>query len=340
MPKTIPIALEAHKKLSATTLCGLLKIGPLLSGDYLRFTSLDRDVIANVGDGLGQQTYYANTGMQTSTFSSSSDLSVDNAEAESLEPVFPNTADITIAMIDRGELDDVEFTVYKGNYLDDSMGYEIVANGPLGEQIIQRGGLVRLELRSWSQLLKQNSVVSYYSITCIATFGSQPPGSMIPGPVVPRWSCHYNAEAEWVDFIVTDVGSETVREFSIVAIPSSALDAFDSAEDFYAPGLAEFTSGDNDGQTREIEASSAAPSNGEIDISLQHTTRNPIQIGDEGRIRRDCTHQWSGHNSCQTYNNREWFRGQPFIPIGNGLVLNVPGVAGGHNDADGTGEAT
>lgn len=320
MSKTISPALLLHKSGSTTTLCGLLKVGPLLDGTFITCTSLDRDITYDDMSGDGPLVYRASTGFQESNFQATSDLGVDNAEAKTLIPVYPNPG-ITQLMIDRGDLDSIEFIVYQVNYRDLTMGHEIMAAGPIGEQKIERGGLITIELRSWSQLLKQKSVVSYYSLTCRSRLG------LSTGPV--RNRCNYDISGEWDDFAVTAVGTEVVREFTIIGTDSNGIVATD---DYYAPGLVEFETGDNAGQQLEIESYAA-----DGEISLLMTTRNPIQIGDTGRLRRSCTLRWSGHNSCQTYNNRQNFRGEPFIPIGDALALNVPGVAGGGLN-NGTGE--
>lgn len=323
-------ALLAHMQGSAQTMCGLLRIGPMASGNYMGFTSLDRNVTYDAADGVGEITYYANTGFQSENLSSTSDLGVDNTTADTLTPIFPNTNGITVEDIDRGELDTVTYEVFVVSYEDLSMGHLHWASGVLGEQIITRGGLVRLELRSWSQLMKQKSVVAYYSITCRADFGSQPIGTGGPAREE-RFPCNYDAESEWTDFVVTGVGTETVREFTIDSNSSSALEFID---DYYAPGLLEFETGDNAGQSREIESFFDTG-----ETTLLMTTRNPVEVGDTGRIRRSCSKRWVGHNSCLTYDNRQWFRGEPFIPVGDSLALNVPGVAGGGLNNPGSGEA-
>lgn len=324
MGKTVsgPYAISKASKASAFT--GLLKVGPLRDASYITVTSLSQDITYDDGTGSGPLVYVASTGMELSNLSSSADLSVDNAEAKTLMPVYPAPG-ITPAMIDRGELDAVHYVVYEVNYLDLSEGHEIMASGPIGEQTVHRSGLITIELRSWSQYMKQRSVVEYYSTTCRATFGSMPIGTG-GGVVEERKPCNYNVEPEWVDFTVDSVGTETVRELTISGGGLSI------AANYYAPGLMEFETGDNEGQQREVESYAADGT-----VTLLMTTRNPIQVGDTGRIRRRCSLRWSGHNSCTTFTNKPWFRGEKDIPIGDSLALNVPGVAGGGLNG-GTGE--
>lgn len=313
MSKSISIALQNYLGQQATRLCMLEKIGPLPDASFIHITSLDRDVEYDDGDGLA--TYYASTGAQVSNLAASNDLSVDNGETNTLVPIYPVTEGITEAMVDNGDLDGVPYVIYKVNYNDLSMGHEVMASGQIGEVRVLDGGLITFENRSWSQLLKQNSVCEVDSLTCrVKRFGSQPGEERFP--------CNYDLTGEWVNGVtVTGIGSESVREFS--------ADALTQPDDYFAPGLVLWLTGDNAGRSLEVEGYQS-DSNG-ADITLLITTRYPIQVGDTFDIRRDCTRKWSGHNSCETYNNRLWFRGEPFIPIAETVGLLVPGAAAAQN---------
>jgi hypothetical protein len=209
--KTIPIALQTHKAKSATTLCGLLKIGPLPDGSYRGLTSLD--VAVSYNDGTGSLSYVARTGMQSSAFIATADLGVDNAEAQSLPPIATFEIEgFTQAQIDSGALDRVPWVLYKVNYRDLTMGHEIVGSGTIGEMRSQFGQLTVVELRSLSQQLKQ-SVCELDSRTCRATFGSQPIGTG-GGVVEERFPCGFDASTLWVSGTVSAQGSETDLIFS------------------------------------------------------------------------------------------------------------------------------
>lgn len=452
MSKTIPIALQAHKALPATTLCDLLKVGPLEDGTIYGFTSLDKDVTYDDGSGDGAVTYRAHTGFNGSAQIASADLSVDNAEAESLEATY-TVPGVTQAAIDAGLFDKAPFVMYRVNYRDLTMGHEVLAAGTVGEQTLKVGGVAVLELRSLSQQLKQ-SVVELDSLTCrVKQFGSQPGDERFP--------CGYDLTAEWVNFTVTEVGDEVTRTF--------VTDDISEADNYYAPGLVEWETGDNAGQQVEIELHegiiggpataeittgitftqsseygvggfAATPTNmrdgdsttgaatnngasewiradlgsakvvGRVDvaggnlaiwgqvalflngaviqysndgsswttaatisgvddtgtlfpfnftqvsarywriqragflsttefrlyqpdtvtagrITQQFTLPEAIQVGDTGRLRRDCTRAWTGHNSCTTYWGADkglHFRGEPYIPVGDPVM--APGA--------------
>ena len=314
--KTIPATLLAHTAQAATTICDLLKIGPLPDGEYIGFTSLDQDVTYD--DGFGSLVYRANTGFNPSAQVASADLSVDNAEAESLDVPFGGAVPgISQEAIDRGYFDKVEFVVYRVNYMDLSMGHEFGPSGTIGEQRMKVGGMAVFELRSISQQFKQ-SIVELDSLTCRARFGSQTGEERFP--------CGFDLTAEWVSGEVTEVGVDTTAQFTD--------ELLEQAADYFAPGVVEWLTGDNAGRIIEVESFGAGGA-----VELQFTLPDPIAIGDTFRIRRDCTKAWTGHNSCATFwaaQKALHFRGEPHIPVGDSGVLNSPGA--GLVGPGGTGE--
>lgn len=305
--KSIPIELAEHKALPATTLCLLQKVGPLRDGSFIAMTSLDRDVTYDADDGDGPITYRASTGVEVSNLSATSSLTVDNGESKTLVPIYP-VEGITEAMVDNGELDGVEYSILQVNYMDLAAGrHEAIANGPIGEVRVLPGGLITFENRSWSQLLQQNSVCEVDSLTCrVKRFGSQPGDERFP--------CMYDLSAEvWPVAAVTSVGAEDVREFTASTVTQ--------AQDYFAPGRVLWVTGANAGTTREVEAFDEGGG-----FTLLFTTRNPIAVGDTFIPQRECSRQWEGHNSCETYGNRPWFRGEPKIPVADTVGLLIPGA--------------
>lgn len=301
--------LLADMAASSTTLTDLLLIGPLPDTTYRALTLLDIDVAYNSGGGL--RTYKARTGFQMSALVASNDLGVDNAEAESLYPIATFEIEgFTQAQIDSGALDAVPFVVYRVNYLNLTTGrHGIMAGGTIGEVRTKHGQTSVLELRSLSQQLMQ-SVVELDSLSCRARFGSQVGEERFP--------CGFDLTSEWVSATVTSVsGVEPDREFTDTSLGQAA--------NYFAPGFVEWLTGDNAGQEREVGDF------GSSIIGLQFPTVNPIQVGDTFRIRRECTKNWVGHNSCKdtfwlTAAN-EHFRGEPHIPVADAAALNTPGVA-------------
>lgn len=233
--KTISIALKAHKSQPVTTLCGLLRVGPLPDGTVIGFTSLDTDVSYN--DGQGAIIYYAHTGFSGSTQTATADLSVDNSEAQTLVAEF-NIPGLSQESVDRGIFDKVPFVSYSVNYENLSDGHETLGAGTIGEQSVKVGGLVVLEQRSISQQARQ-SVVELDSLTCrVKQFGSQIGDERFP--------CGYNITPEWVSGTVSSVGSEATRQFDSTV--------FTQVDGYFSPGIVEFLSGNNAGVIIEIES--------------------------------------------------------------------------------------
>lgn len=320
MPKTIPSQLVTAKSKAVALTSRLLRIGPLPDGiTYIRLTNIDKDELYDFGgsicaDGLGVQRYYAATGLQMTTIEATNDLQADNAEAQSLVPVFPMPG-ITPEMVQSGKLDTVPFVVIEHDCVNGAAGeHEIMASGVLGKCRFEQGLVAIPELLSWSELLNQTGIISQTSLDCRAKkFGSQPGDE--------REYCGFDLTGEWISFTVTGLGSENVREFF--------ADGLSADTDWFAPGLVRWTAGDNVDTSQEVESFTEASTGIDAYISLRFTTRKPIKAGDAGEIRRECTRKKDGHNSCRTYFGDDWglhHRGEPYINIGDTTANTVPGV--------------
>src|SRR5690606_11816658 len=132
--------------------------------------------------------------------------------------------------------------------------------------------------------------------------------------------CGYDLSTEWVSGTVTSVGTETDRVFADSDLTGSSYD-----DDYFAPGVVEWLTGDNAGQQVEVDAY-------DIDtgtVTLKFPVVSAIKVGDTYRIRRHCTKRWTGHNSCETFWGTDkalHFRGEPHIPVGDSGALNTPGA--------------
>ncbi len=329
MSRNVPPALLAYMQGHGIHMCKIVKIGPLPDGSYRPLAMHGKNVVYN--DGEGELTYIARTGAQMSDFVTSSDLGVDNAEMDSLPPVaaFPLEG-ITTAQIQSGALDKTPYVVYALNYLDTSLGHFIWSGGTIGEVRIKNLALINLEQRSLSNQLKQ-MIGDVDSTTCRAKFGSQAVQNSNGDAIIERFPCGYDVDPEWVSFTVSSVDpTDNDLLFS--------SDDLAQADDYFAPGLVEFETGDNAGIQREVGAFSSDSGGG--NITLAYPTPHPTQVGDTGRIRRECTKHWTGHNSCDTYfgvNKTLHFRGEPWIPVGDAQA-NLIGGAGVPGDIGGTGE--
>ena len=318
MPRTIPISLQSHLDGETTTTCHILRIEPVRSGySVIGLTDLDRDVIYDDGD--GEVTYLAPVGFVASTVVATADFAVDNAETRSLFPEY-DIPQISEADINAGAYDYAKFRLSLVNYEDLTMGAVRIMTGTLGEMKTVDGLSFIGELRSLFQQFRQ-SIVERDSLSCRATFGSQPlesssssSSSEPTGVKRERFPCGIDAEALWVDGTVGTVGVEPDIAFRDDGLPSSSSNEF-------APGLVEWLTGNNAGRQYEVEAYADGI------VVLSFPTNFTIEVGDTFRIRPDCTKAWGGPMSCETYNNRLNFRGEPFIPVGDSGSTAVPGAA-------------
>lgn len=290
-----------HLEQPATRTCRCWKV-TRVGMPAFGLTSLDRDVVLD--DGFGTLTYRAHRGFTPYATEANADLAVDNSEMQVLIAEFEMDG-ITLAAINRGEYDDASFVEYLVAY--DAPAYVIamLSSGNLGK-VRQIDGIECFpELRSLTQILKQKAIIEKGSVGCrVLEFGDE--------------RCKYPVETEWHSGQVDSVGVEADRVFTISG--SGVMEI----SNYYVPGVVMFTTGANAGRTYEIESYEVTSSGNEVVLAIP--TEELIEIGDELEIRRDCTRQWSGHNSCETYNNRPNFRGEPFRPVADSGGLMVPGA--------------
>lgn len=318
MGRNIPIALQDHLDQDATTTCRLLRIQPVTPG-YAAYgvTDLDQDVIYD--DGNGPLLYHAAIGSQPTALKGSSDLSVDNAESQSLMPEF----DVPIREEDirAGVYDYSTYALYLVNYKDLSAGHVQLAGGTTGEVTIDADGLSFVnELRGLSAKLKQ-SICQKDSLSCRATFGSQPHPTIIAGPLE-KFPCGVDATALLVSGTVTAVGLENTLTFTVSPFTMDA--------DELNPGMVFWQTGQNAGRSNEIDTNT---SGGVITLSIE--TDWPIQIGDTLEYRVDCNKlprdEVKGCKAPIRWGD-DWvlhFRGEPDIPIGDAGAMETPGASSG-----------
>lgn len=291
MSRTIPAALQVHLNQSVTTTCRLLRL-QLRDGRVFGVTSLDADVTYN--DGRGAVTYSANQGVDVSAISASADMTVANAEAQSLLVTTPTG--ITEAMIEAGELRDAEWTLYLVNYRDLSAGHIILGAGDVGE-VTKRWGLVWTpELLSYSVRLNQ-PVGTHWSRTCRAIDGSPADSQTGCGRTITQ-----------IPGAVTAVGVETDRQFT----GNHAAGTFP-----LAPGRVLWVTGQNAGRTGFVEVHTSGA------VTLGNAMPYPITAGDTYTISDTCPRTWA---ACVARANQLNFKGEPLIPTGDAASVSTPGA--------------
>lgn len=278
-------------------------------------TNLDHDVDYDDGKGDGVITYKAKRGFNTYAVQANSDLSVDNSQGEMLIAEVELDG-ITADAIRRGLYDGARFIEYLVDYNNLSAGRAIWNAGTVGRIANVDGLAAVVEDRSLTNTLKQKSIIEKGSNSCrVVHFGDE--------------RCKYDVESEWVSFEVDAIGPENDRIFTILGSGLS------NEDDYYRPGVVRWETGENAGDEQEIEEYLGT---GEVTLAIP--TLSVIQVGDTGIIRRDCTRLWGDpetddHNSCNTYNNRPNFRGEPKRPVSETASLMAPGGAStGGTDGD------
>lgn len=308
--RLIPSALAAAWSGASTPWAFVVKLMPVAPGvPVLGLTNWDQDLV--VSDLDGPLTYKAKRGYNSYANASTADLSVDNSEMEFLIAEF-DVDGITADAMRRGNYDGAEFIQYIVNPYDLSDGKAIISSGYIGRMKNVDGLIAVLEARSLTQVLKQQSIIELGSNNCRAQFGDA--------------RCQYPVETLWDGGEVDTVGLETDREFTLVGSDISEDD------DFYVPGKVKFITGGNAGREFEVESYVGGV------VTLMFPTDEPIEAGDELDIRPDCTNLWGApltedHNSCNHWDNRPKYRGEPKRPVSETAQLMAPG--GGTSGADG-----
>lgn len=302
--RNIPIALQDHYDTRVTTCCRLLRIKPR-TGPQIGFCSTNIGLTYDAGDGAGPIEYRMDSGFDPSAYVSTGDTAVDNGEALLL--LKPGMS-INEVQVLGGLLDGAEFWIYEVNYRDLTPGNHVeIAYGLLGRpRVGAKGRTVALELRQLLDALRQEPWEKWQIRCRVRQFGSQPGEERFP--------CRYDATGEWVEDVeVTSVGLEVGRTFTASALAQAA--------NYFAPGILEWVSGDNAGFRFAIEEFQAGGTISQLILALY-----PVQEGDSFRLRRDCTRNWAGHNSCETFGNRLNYRGEPKIRPAEAVKARAPGA--------------
>lgn len=316
MGRHIPAALLEQIQQDATTMTLIMRVDPVSPG-YPSYgvTLLDQDVTYDDGDGL--LVYGAAVGMQPTAILFNADLSVDNAEATSLLPEYPEyEIPVSEADIRSGAYDFARARLMQLNFADTSMGHVTLWEGTIGQVSINSDGLSFVtELRGLAAQLKQ-SLCEKDSLTCRATFGSGAFGSGVE--TEERFPCGFDASGLWEEATVSAVTDEVTLAFTVAPFTMDA--------DELSPGLVRFLTGENAGRTYEIDSNTSGGQ-----LTLQFEADYPIGVGDTLEYRRDCNKQARDEDKgCRFFFGDDWvlhFRGEPDIPIGDAGQLEVPGAS-------------
>lgn len=309
--RIIPSGMVANLMDAAPRWAFGVKIMPVAPGvPVLGLTNWDVDLV--ITDLDGPLTYKAKRGYNSYATASTADLAVDNSEMEFLIAEF-DVDGITSEAMRTGKYDGAKFIQYIVNPYDIAAGKAIISSGYIGRMKNLDGLVAVLEARSLTQVLKQQSIIELGSNNCRAQFGDA--------------RCQYPVETLWDGGEVDAVGLETDREFTLIGSGISEED------DFYVPGKVKFLTGGNAGREFEVESYVAGV------VTLMFPTDEPIESADELEIRPDCTNLWGApltedHNSCNHWENRPKFRGEPKRPVSETAQLMAPGGGTSGSDSD------
>lgn len=312
MPRQIPYDMLQDLQRGVTTHCLLIRFMPVQPG-YAEYGMALLDEAVTYDDGDGALDYSPVIAMQPSTLVFGADLSVDGGEGAGLVPEFdtPISDEDLIA----GAYDFCRFRAYIVDYRKLTPGRHILlSEGTTGQVRLTEGGLAFVqELRGKSQNLLQ-SITEKWSLSCRATFGSQPIGTG-GGVIEERYPCNYDAESLWESGAVETVGIENTQTFT-----TSGL----SPQFGGNPGKVRWLTGRNAGRENEVDQFDEA--GGVQTIGLTFPTMFPIQPGDTFDFRDDCPKTKA---ACKARDNWPFFRGEPNIPVGDAGQIATPGASAG-----------
>lgn len=226
-------------------------------------------------------TYAAATGFSPSAVANSSNLQVDNLDAQGML----SDDSITEADILAGLYDFAEIEIFQINHTDTTQGILKLRRGWLGEVSLSRQHFVA-EVRGLTQLLTQD-IGEYFSPSCRASLGDS--------------RCKINMTSHTVTGSVT---SSTSRSQLLDSSRTEASATFTS-------GKITFTSGANNGHSMEVkEYIYSASSGGGISLAL--AMPYAIEAGDTYSLQKGCDKTIATcHNRFDNVVN---FRGEPHVP--------------------------
>jgi uncharacterized phage protein (TIGR02218 family) len=275
MRTDIPQALQEHLDSGQTTTAYCWKI-TRKDGTVLGFTDHDNDLF------FRSVSYEASSGVVSTELEKKTDMSVDNLEI--MGALSSNS--ITDGDIKKGLYDNAQIDIYLVNWKDPENQNYLFQRGNLGN--ITRGETQYVaEFRGISTALQQVKG-RIYSNNCDATFGDS--------------RCKVNRS------LYSNSGSVSSTDGFSSIYTSAGLNKNNGV---FAKGTITFTSGNNNGITREIRSDSLTAS--ARNISLWEPTPFEIQVGDIFEIVEGCKKTYLD-DCVARFDNGVNFRGFPYTP--------------------------
>lgn len=266
MKTGMPEALLSHLQgeVTTTAICWRihLKDGSVILGtehdeDILITETHCHDVAGTIFEDL-TGLYRAGAGIRMSDVRVSSDMSVDNSEAEGSVDDAMAIPDLTVERIESGLADGAPVIAFKVNWQRPDDGQDVTNFGMLGEFEWDSSGRYRTEIRGVGQRLMQNIVQTFSERCQVVEFGDQ--------------RCGFDLAAATRLAVVTAVTNR--RQFRAQITSGDAP----PTETYFDGARLTFTSGDNENFFREVKR--AVETAGEFDITLWDEMPADIEVGD------------------------------------------------------------
>jgi uncharacterized phage protein (TIGR02218 family) len=281
--KTLSGGLTAHLLQDVTTLATCWKV-TLRDGTVLAYTDHVSDLV------IGGLIYIAALGYNASAIQTTAGTEVDNLE---LLGVLDPSA-VAAQDINAGRWDFAAVEIFRVNYLDLTQGTDPLRKGTLGE--VRHGATqYTADLMGMAQKLTQR-IGRVYAPGCDADLGDA--------------RCKMDLAA-FTNGIVA---------FTLTAVTSNrhfADSALSPADGWFDGGLITFTSGLNQGLSREVKTYTAPGV-----LELQEAMPWPVAVGDTGNATVGCLKRYIEDCSAK-FDNALNFRGYPTVP---GLDRLVGGI--------------
>lgn len=305
--KTIPPALQADYDADVGTFTRIMQV-VARDGTVLGLAELDKALDYDAGDGRGVITYLPDPGFDPTELEAYNDLGVDGGDGSLLVPI--DATPISPEDIRAGKWDDARFKVMQVNYEALDHGHEWICEGFFGNITLRDNALLVIQLDGLTRPLKQ-TMCALISATCRSVFGSQESEAVE--------FCGKDVSSLWINFTVTAVDpDDSSRSFEASGLTQAA--------GYFLPGGLQWLTGDNAGNTfwgLDTHGTGGV-------LGLRQALPRPIQVGDTGRIRVDCTKLPEGDKGCRFHWGDSWvlhFRGEPNIRTSINAM--TPGARGG-----------
>jgi uncharacterized phage protein (TIGR02218 family) len=306
--KNFPPSYAQHLNQRVTTLAICWRIEKK-NGDVILGTDHDRDIRiteTNIGVDISGSSfsldgvYKASSGVTGSDVKSNADMSVSNMEVQGALASHSGIVDLSVDDIEAGLLDSARVITFRVNWQDPDEFQELLRFGFLGEITRTAEGTYRTEVRGLEQILQQTIGRTCGDRCDVAEFGDA--------------RCKINVAALTVTGTVTSVTSR--RRFDA----SLTTDSSTPDSPYFRLGRLTFTSGANQGFTRQVKLDNVGDVLGNLE--MWEPFPRDVEIGDTFTLTPGCDRRYE---TCRdVHNNLVNFRGPGIFTPGMDEIIRAP----------------